>query len=112
VCVCALRQAPFFLAFCIFGVTMRVMAKMIGCGTGFVRAVIAHRRPTQLGRQQDREENRKPTTHGADSINKDLLSSTATVPMGRPNGAVREPAGRNAWTARRLAPIGGFRSHC
>ena len=110
VCVRALRQTPFFLAFVVFGMTMRVMAKMIGCGTGFVCAVNAHRRPTQLGRQQDQEENRKPTTHCADSINKDLLSSTTVVPMGRPTGALREPAGRNAWTARRFAPIEGLRS--
>lgn len=42
-----------------------VMPEMLGCGAGFVLAIDAHRRPTQLERHEDHQEDCKPAAHGA-----------------------------------------------
>ncbi len=70
-----LRQAPLFIAAVVDAMAMIVVSDVVRSGTGFVGAVRAHRRPTELNGQQYQEENRKPATHGANSSNKGGTSS-------------------------------------
>lgn len=71
VCMRTLRQAPLFIAAVVDAVAMIVVSEVVRSSTGFVVAVDTHRRPTELDGQQDQEENRKPTTHGGNSSNKE-----------------------------------------
>jgi hypothetical protein len=43
---------------------MVVMADMVCCGARLVHAVVGHRRPGELERQQDQQQDREPTAHG------------------------------------------------
>jgi hypothetical protein len=49
---------------------MVVMTKMLSLTFGLMRAISRHRRPTQLERQQDQQENNKQATHKHYSIRK------------------------------------------
>ncbi len=44
-----------------------VVTEVLRCGVRFVLAIAGHRRPGELERQKNEQENGKPATHAADS---------------------------------------------
>ena len=106
VCVATLRQAPFLHIAIVAGVAMLMVSEVLRTGTGFVRAVDAQRRPTQLGGQQAQKENRKPPTHRTDFISKIFSSGTVVPRTSMPTRGLLHPAGRKASVG-----FGGRRDH-